>query len=168
MLPFALCLFFYLCRFAVRPQPNGQMLGHLLRSLLPSTGKDLVCYAGKIAPPFFFRLYIQLSFSCHSVVILLFCVSRFGLVFSNIIDSALSELYSVEFFFIGLRFASPYVIAFRGFAPLPCLLFASSPISSFAISPSRLSVYQPETRNLKPETYSRYNAYFFFVLITNS
>jgi len=32
---------------------------------------------------------------------------------------------------------------------LPLRPVASSPIPSFAISPSRLSVYQPETRNMK-------------------
>ena len=57
------CVFFILPVYCPAAA-NGQMLGHPFRSLLPSAGKDLVCYEGKIAPPFYFRLFIQLSFSC--------------------------------------------------------------------------------------------------------
>ena len=63
------------------------------------------------------------------------------------IDSALSELNSVEFFFIGLRFASPYVIAFRGFAPSPGGFFAHPFLCYFTFRPHRLP-----NCNAKPET----------------
>ena len=142
-LKLAFCIVSFLFyRFTARPQPNGQMLGHLLRSLLPSTGKDLVCYAGKIAPPFFFRLFIRLSFSCHSVVILLSfdchsVVSGWGLetLYGKILQTFVQLIHSACCFFI-----------FR--------IFVHSLLHFITVGPHRLPTWnvKPETWNLKPKT----------------